>query len=161
LSRPDHLLLPREIYMAILEHAKSELPNECCGMLAGVREGNVLSVKACHKLVNEAKSPTEYFAAECLFQVHRTMRESGHHEIAIYHSHPKSPAIPSKKDLERNAYGDSVVHFIISLNGAEPELRGWWLTEDAYEEARWTVIDSWLARFFRFVLRLFGISRSR
>jgi len=141
LSRPEQLLLPRPFYTAMLEHAQSALPNECCGVLAGVRDGNILRAEAWHKLVNEAESPTEYHAGDCLFAVYKAMREQGHEFVAIYHSHPKTAPVPSKKDLARNFYGDCVVHFIISLQGPESELRGWWLMEDAFEEASWKVID--------------------
>jgi proteasome lid subunit RPN8/RPN11 len=117
------------------------LPNECCGLLAGVHDGAALSVQALHQLINEANSPTEYRAEKCLFEAHKKMRDSGHDIVAIYHSHPTSAPVPSKKDLARNFYGDSVVHFIIGLSGAAPEMRGWWLTEDAYEEAAWNLVD--------------------
>jgi proteasome lid subunit RPN8/RPN11 len=126
----------------MLEHAQAELPNECCGILAGVRDGDELIAADRHPLTNEAASPTEYLAADSLFAVHKTMRERGQEIVAIYHSHPTSAPIPSKKDLERNFYGDSVVHFIIGLSGAEPELRGWWLEEQTFESADWKILEA-------------------
>jgi proteasome lid subunit RPN8/RPN11 len=125
----------------MLEHAQAELPNECCGVLTGVRAGDELIVHDCHPLKNEAASPTEYLAGESLFAVHKTMRERGHEIVAIYHSHPTSAAIPSKKDLERNYYGDVVVHFIIGLNDATPDVRGWWLGEQSYDSADWKILE--------------------
>ncbi len=126
----------------MLEHAKAELPNECCGLLAGVRDGDVLRVEACYKLKNEAESPTEFFAANGLGEINAKMRACRHEIVAIYHSHPTSEPIPSNKDLERNYYGDCVVHFIIGLNGAEPEMRGWWLLEKSSEPAKWKIDES-------------------
>ena len=35
LSIPFRLLIPREHYGAMVVQAKAELPNECCGLLAG------------------------------------------------------------------------------------------------------------------------------
>jgi proteasome lid subunit RPN8/RPN11 len=101
----------------------------------------VLRVLAVHLLVNEADSPTEYHAEKSVFEATKAMRQAGHDIVAIYHSHPTSEPIPSKKDLERNFYGDCVVHFIIGLAGPTPLLRGWWLTESAFEEAAWEIID--------------------
>ena len=142
LSRSDLLLLPRRFYQAMIQHARTELPNECCGLLAGVREGQVLRVEAWHPLVNEYASPVEYLSASgSLFKASKEMRERGHDIVAIYHSHPTSDPIPSKKDLERNYYGDCVVHFIIGLQGPEPIVCGWWLTETTFEKAVWKIIE--------------------
>jgi [CysO sulfur-carrier protein]-S-L-cysteine hydrolase len=140
LSRSEHLLLPRHLYIEMVQHAQTELPNECCGVLAGLREGDVLRVLAAHPLVNEAASPKEYLSAPV--QAHKACREAGHEFLAIYHSHPTSAPIPSKTDLERNFYGTSVVHFIIGVSEPEPVVRGWWLTDDAFAEAAWEIIEA-------------------
>ena len=126
----------------MLEHSQAELPNECCGVLTGERDDEMLRAFDVHSLENEAKSRTEYLAAKGLFAVNKLMRERGHDIVAIYHSHPTSAPIPSKKDLERNFYGDSVVHFIVGLAGAEPELRGWWLEEHSYEPTEWQIVEA-------------------
>src|SRR5262249_26238583 len=128
LSRPEQLLLPRQFYNAMIAHAQSELPNECCGMLAGLREGNVLRVEACFPVVNQAAGPVAYRSEpHSMFAADKERRRLGLEFVAIYHSHPTSAPIPSRTDLARN-YSDDVVNFIISLNGLEPEMRGWWLT---------------------------------
>lgn len=148
--------MPRQFLDAMIQHARTELPNECCGLLAGARDGDVLRVEARHELVNEAASPTEYFAAKSMFAATKKMREFSHEIVAIYHSHPTSAPVPSRKDLERNFYGDSVVHFIIGFYrlfylfplGAKayvreptPLVRGWWLTETTFEETVWQVVE--------------------
>ena len=38
-------------------------------------------------------------------------------------------------------YGDEVVHFIISLQFAQPEVRGWRLSATDYREAEWACVD--------------------
>ena len=63
------------------------------------------------------------------------MRESALELLAFYHSHPTSPPIPSKTDLAQNFYGSEVVHLIISLQGPEPEVRGWHLRETDFQPA--------------------------
>ncbi len=141
LSISTHLALPRNFYAAMVEHAQAELPNECCGLLAGVRDGDVLRVEAWHPLVNEAASAIEYRSEpRSMFQAVKAMRPFGHDIVAIYHSHPTSAPIPSRTDLERNFSAD-VVNLIISLKDAEPLMRGWWLTENAFEEAAWRIIE--------------------
>ena len=140
LSTSAHLLLPRPLYLAMLNHAQTELPNECCGLFAGVREADAWRVKAIHPLVNEAASPREYHSAP--FQAEKACRAAGHEFLAIYHSHPTSPPIPSKTDLERNFYGTSVMHLIIGLSEETPLVRGWWLLEASFEEADWRIVES-------------------
>jgi proteasome lid subunit RPN8/RPN11 len=142
LSRSDHLLLPRHLYTEMVQHAQTELPNECCGVLAGVREGDVLRVLARHPLINAAASPIEYLSEpRSMFDAVKAMRTEGHEILAIYHSHPTSEPIPSKTDLGRN-YSPDVVNFIISLAGPEPVVRGWWLTDARFAEAAWEIVEA-------------------
>ncbi|HLJ98099.1 MAG TPA: M67 family metallopeptidase [Gemmataceae bacterium] len=124
----------------MVAQARAELPNECCGLLAGlVDEGNIGRVHQHYPLVNNAASPREYLANDrTLFHAHRDMRERGLQLLAIYHSHPVSDPVPSKTDLERNFF-DDVMHLIVSLKTEVPLLRGWWLTEKEYREAEWEV----------------------
>jgi proteasome lid subunit RPN8/RPN11 len=64
------------------------------------------------------------------------MRARGIDILAIYHSHPTSEPVPSRKDRERN-YSPDVMNFIISLASNEPQVRAWWLTSDDHREAEW------------------------
>jgi proteasome lid subunit RPN8/RPN11 len=131
------LQLPRIFREEIIAHARAELPNECVGLLAGVREGGMGRVVTRYPLVNEAASPIEYLSqAQSMFAADRAMRQAGLDLLAIYHSHPASAPIPSRKDLERS-YSPDVVNFIISLKDNSPLLRGWWLTERQYRELDW------------------------
>lgn len=124
----------------MVAHAQVELPNECCGILAGTDDGVVLRR---YPLTNSAASPREYSAeGRDRFEVEKDMRRHGIHELAIYHSHPTSAPVPSRTDLERNGYGRSVVHLIVSLQESVPLVRGWWLGESDYEEATWEVIEA-------------------
>src|SRR5947209_1384872 len=100
---PFRLVVPRDLYDAMLAQALSERPNECCGLLAGVVEGGVGRVSRRYPLVNEAASPVEYLSEpRSLFEAHRDMWKSGLDVLAVYHSHPTSAAVPSRKDVERN-----------------------------------------------------------
>src|SRR5688572_13540375 len=122
MSRSDHLLLPRQLYMDMLAQAQSEFPNECCGLLAGITENDAgrLRVLKRYALVNEAASRIEYRSeAKSMFAAVKDMRAFDHEMLAIYHSHPTSAPVPSRTDLERNDDRD-IVHFIISLQGVVP-----------------------------------------
>ena len=131
--------------------AKAELPNECCGLLAGFvrppeqvhtapEEWNdrPIGVVTCrYPLVNNAASAREYLANDrVLFNVFRDMRERGLDLLAVYHSHPVTDPVPSKTDLERN-YFEEIMHLIISLKREPPVVRGWCLGEKEYREGEW------------------------
>jgi proteasome lid subunit RPN8/RPN11 len=147
LSTPFRLLVPQTLYDQMLAQARAELPNECCGFLAGKvmepdRPGDPPrgQVLCRYPLVNEAASPVEYFSASrSLFDAHRDMRRQGIDILAVYHSHPASDPVPSRKDRQNNLYGPDVVHLIISLKGSKPLTRGWWLTPEDYREAEWEI----------------------
>ena len=54
----------------------------------------------------------------------RSIRANGETLLAIVHSHPKGPAFPSSRDIERAWYPDAA-HVIVSLAFAEtPDVRG-------------------------------------
>lgn len=147
----------------MLAQAHSERPLECCGLLAGIQDaplapvlggagmglrGMVPVARVMHRypLTNALASPTEYLSdAQGMFDAVRDMRRLGTDVIAVYHSHPTTHPVPSRKDLERN-YSPDVVNFIISLKDAVPEMRGWWLTADEYQEAQWELIDDEVVR---------------
>jgi proteasome lid subunit RPN8/RPN11 len=133
------LVIPRPVYDAMLAHAAAELPAECCGILAGRVEDGVGLVSGHYPLVNELASPTEYVSdAESMFAAWRAWRAAGTDVLAVYHSHPGSAPVPSRRDLERN-YSEAVVNLIIGLAGDEPEVRGWWLTATDYHEAEFVI----------------------
>ncbi len=126
----------------MLDQAQAELPNECCGLLAGRLTDGVGRVEMRYPLVNELASPREYNAApKSLIAADKDMRARGIDLLAIYHSHPTTAPAPSKKDLERNFYGMLVMFLIIGLKDAQPDVRGWWLAESDFREAIWDIID--------------------
>jgi proteasome lid subunit RPN8/RPN11 len=127
---PSVLEIPAFIFDRIIEHARGELPLECCGLLAG--QGSAISVH--YVLRNELASPVAYSAdARDLFLAFRDMRDRALELLAIYHSHPNAPAYPSQIDLRENYYGDTP-RIIISLAREPPEVRAFRLLDDHSEE---------------------------
>jgi proteasome lid subunit RPN8/RPN11 len=122
----------------MIAQAVAELPNECCGLLAGTPDGRVTHR---YGLINAAASPVEYLSdARSMFEAVRDMRRHGVDVVAVYHSHPTSAPAPSRKDREQN-YSADIVNLIVSLQSTDPEVRGWWLSESDAREAEWDVID--------------------
>lgn len=136
---PFRLIVPRSSHDAMVAHALAERPNECCGLLAGVRNEGVARVVAHYPLVNALASPVEYEAEhKSLLAAHRDTWARQIDVLAVYHSHPTSPPVPSRKDMERS-YWEGVVYLIISLMASTPEVRGWWISATDYREAEWEV----------------------
>ena len=145
---PFRLIVPVLVYRELVAQAITEQPNECCGLLGGVVEictattGMALRVGRVVKrysLVNEAHSPVEFYQdGKGLFEATRDMRNLSLDTLAVYHSHPLSPPVPSKKDLAMN-WSTEVVNVIVSLATTPPTVRAWWLTDVDYREAEWEV----------------------
>jgi proteasome lid subunit RPN8/RPN11 len=134
------LLLPRHLYEMMLSHARQELRNECCGLLAGNIVDDIGRATQHFAIRNDLASPLEYSTnPRDLLDAMKSMRAAGTEPLAIYHSHPTSRPVPSRTDIARNYWGETAVHLIIGLAEAEPEVRGWWIWETGYEEAAWSL----------------------
>ena len=139
MTDPFRLVIPRPIYEAMLDHAKAELPAECCGQLAGTIVDGVGRVTLHLPLVNALTSPTEFLSDSASTRAeYKAVKATGTEVLAVYHSHPSSDPVPSRRDRERN-YGERIVNLIIGLRAAEPNVRGWWLTAESAREAAWDV----------------------
>jgi proteasome lid subunit RPN8/RPN11 len=121
-----------ELLGRVVEHARRDAPNECCGVIA-VRDGAATAV---HEAQNTAASPYRFEVDG--MELHRllTRIEDGGEELgAIYHSHTRSPAHPSQTDVNFAAGWPGVEWLIVGLAGAgEPEVRSFRIDEGRIEE---------------------------
>ncbi|MBI4321328.1 MAG: M67 family metallopeptidase [Chloroflexi bacterium] len=100
----------------MIAHAREEKPHEACGLLAGVN-GRVIKH---YRGTNADQNRRVRYSMDPLEQL-RAMKEIDDNDwqlLAIYHSHPHSPAYPSPTDVQLAFYPDSI-YVIISL--ADPE----------------------------------------
>jgi proteasome lid subunit RPN8/RPN11 len=115
---------------AIIDHACEGFPLEVCGILGGT-EGVVSSL---FRMTNTDQSnehfmmdPTEQFA------VIKEIRAKGMEMLAIYHSHPESPARPSAEDI-RLALTPNVSYIIVSLEKVNtPVLKSFRISRNCIE----------------------------
>jgi proteasome lid subunit RPN8/RPN11 len=129
------LVIPEDIRDAMIAHSVRESPLECCGLIGGFPP----FVSSFHPLRNALASEVLYDAdPRDLIEAVQALRAREAEILAIYHSHPRSPAIPSQTDLARNYYGE-VPRIIISLLGKTPEMRIWRLDEHSYDELSWRI----------------------
>ncbi len=127
------LLIPISILDAMVDHCRREAPLECCGILGGLAP----RVSSFHPMRNADASEVRYRAdPHDLIQAVTALRSRKAQIVAIYHSHPRWAAIPSRTDLEENHY-DDVPRIIVSLLDETPEVRVWRLEPDAYVELAW------------------------
>jgi len=105
------LLIPKNIHDELISHAKEGFPLEVCGILGGVGE----SVSAIYRMTNTDAS-NEHFMMEPKeqFAVVKDLRTKGLTMLAVYHSHPETPARPSEEDIQL-ALTPGVSHLIISV----------------------------------------------
>lgn len=89
--------------------ARAAYPDECCGLLEGVRDGDRFHVKALYPARNlSARSdrfdidPSDHIAAQ------KAARANGRGIIGCYHSHPDGTARPSQTDTAGAAQNDFV-----------------------------------------------------
>ena len=127
----ERLIVTPEQVAEIVAHARAECPLEACGLLGG-QDGRVEKV---YPLPNAERSPVRYLAdPEAQFQAMMEIEERGWEIVAIYHSHPASPAYPSATDLEMAFYPEAL-SLILSLADRErPTLRAFRIGEGQIEE---------------------------
>lgn len=126
------LRLPPAVREAMIEHARREAPNECCGLLIG--KGT--SITDCHPARNKIAShnrfqinPSDHFVAI------RKARAAGLEVVGAYHSHPGTAAVPSPSDLAEASDGAPVM-VIVSLLPPAPVVRAFLLEKTGSKEIR-------------------------
>ncbi len=123
------ITIEKGIIERMIYQARQELPNECCGILAGQKNGNNIEVKEIYPVKNIDESP-EHFSMDPKeqFQVYYAIRDRGLKLLGNYHSHPATPSRPSREDI-RLAYDPEAVYAILSLAGADPVLKFFYIKD--------------------------------
>jgi desampylase len=105
---------------AIVAHASEAAPEECCGLLVGTSDAILESVRA----RNVADAPASRFLVDPKDHVdgRREARRRGLEVVGFYHSHPRSPALPSETDVAEASYPDCL-YMIVSLASEPPDAR--------------------------------------
>lgn len=124
------LRVPIPIRDEIESHA-AEDRNETCGLLGGKLNDGIALVDCHFPLINEHPCPTRYHAEpRSLLAAFKALRVAGRELLAIWHSHPGAPPVPSRIDLEEWHY-----HDVIMVILGEGVWRGWWVSKEEYHEA--------------------------
>lgn len=138
------VVLPAAMRDAIVAHARGELPNEACGLIAGTAapaEGGLATTW--HATRNRAASPLRYEVhPEDLLRAIIAIDDAGEAIWGIVHSHVRSAARPSATDVGAAFYPEAL-YLVVSLADDEadpdtgaPSVRAWRIVDgSAFEVA--------------------------
>jgi proteasome lid subunit RPN8/RPN11 len=129
--------IARALYDEMIEHAREEAPNECCGMVA-TRDGEAVKV---HRAVNAAASPLRYEIDGA--EQYRIQMEIDDADLAlgaIYHSHTRTDPYPSQTDINLAFYPDALYLIVGIADPAQPQLRGYSIRDGQVSEAELVVV---------------------
>jgi len=125
------LKIPGNIFEQMVEQAKAESPIEACGILSGKNR----TVEKLYKMTNTDQSSDHFMMVpKEQFKVAKDIRAADIEMLAIYHSHPETPARPSSEDI-RLAVTPNVVYIIVSLqNRSYPYMKGFLIENENVAE---------------------------
>ena len=130
------MVIPRAFADAVIEHARADYPNECCGLFA-VDDG---AVSKLYPAENIHHSPLR-FEIDGLFVMKTNDEiESQGSTLGLYHSHTKSPAYPSQTDVNFAELWPGAIWLIVSLADRDaPDLRAFRIDGPDVQEVELTV----------------------
>ena len=128
--------IARALYDEMIEHARQEAPNECCGMVAA-RDSEAVKV---HRAVNAAASPLRYEidGAE-QYRIQMEIDDADLELGAIYHSHTRTDPYPSQTDINLAFYPDALYLIVGVADPTQPQLRGYSIRDGQVSEAELVV----------------------
>ncbi len=125
-----------DMFDDMVAHALADAPLECCGMIAAA-DGEATRV---YRAANTAASQLRYeFDPKELLAIHKEIDAADWEIGAIYHSHTRSPPLPSQTDINLAFYPDSL-YVIIGVADGSPDVRAFRIVDAQVEEAELTVV---------------------
>jgi [CysO sulfur-carrier protein]-S-L-cysteine hydrolase len=112
-------------YATVLGACQGCYPAEVCGLI-GARRGVLGKAYPVPNVAKQALGRCGFLMdSRAQLRIMREIEDSGLGLGAIYHSHPRAPAIPSEGDI-RLAFYPEVLHLIVGLHDpASPQVRAW------------------------------------
>ena len=131
------LQIPGHISQRMIDQARAGAPLEVCGILGG--KGNIVS--AIYPMTNTDASRDHFMMdPREQFSVVKALRSQELEMLAVYHSHPATPARPSAEDI-RLARTPDISYVIVSLvDSSAPELRSFRISGGGVEPEELKII---------------------
>jgi proteasome lid subunit RPN8/RPN11 len=117
----------------MIQHSKSESPNEACGILAGSIDGDLVRATEVYRCENVHPNPTMEFFLKPEDQLRVFLELEGRKEadvVGFYHSHPRGPSSPSQIDASKNYWPDYPMAIVALV--PEPEVSFWKWKDGGY-----------------------------
>lgn len=128
--------IPQHLIDELVAHARGELPNECCGMIAA-KDGAAVEA---YRAVNAEASPVRYgIEPNDQYRIMMAIEERGWELGAIYHSHTRSPAYPSQTDVNLAFYPDTLYVIVSLQDPSNPDVKAFRIVDGKIEEAELAV----------------------
>jgi proteasome lid subunit RPN8/RPN11 len=129
--------IARKLYDELVAHARSEAPNECCGIVASNGDGDAVRV---YGATNKHASPLRFEIDEAeLYDINKEIDEAGWDVGAIYHSHTRTPPEPSQTDINGAARWPGSLWIIVGLADGEPDVRTWSIVDGVVSQVELAV----------------------
>ncbi len=129
---PHALTLPHAFLMAMQEHVLACLPDEACGLIGGRASIGLLWLPVTNRLASPGAYEMDARATLAVFQ---RFEAENMDLLAIFHSHPTGPAVPSPTDIHRFAY-PGVWSLILSPRGQGWQLRAFRIAGGGFSEGQ-------------------------
>jgi proteasome lid subunit RPN8/RPN11 len=128
--------IQREVYRQIVGEATAAAPLECCGYLAGIGR----TITRAYPMKNMDQSTVHFsFDPGEQFATIKQVRKQNLKVLAIYHSHPETPARPSEEDI-RLAFDSEISYVIISLCAEQEVVRSFQIHNGQVEPEELTIL---------------------
>jgi proteasome lid subunit RPN8/RPN11 len=125
-AAPTALSITPVQWQTVLDHLRSSLPAEGCGLLAcAENDDDEVAILEVFLGRNTLESPTRFRMDPAqVIDAFRSMRENGLRLAAIFHSHPGTPPTLSPIDLAEAHYPDAAI-VIVSFVTDPPHAKAW------------------------------------
>lgn len=130
------LTLPQQLIDEMVAHARDDLPNECCGIIAR----DAVGALTLYRTTNAEASPWRFnIPPQELLHLYNAIEAADADMLVIYHSHVASEARPSPTDLNiaRLHRGPNPWPYwvLVSLKDEQPSVRAWRIDESPEPDA--------------------------
>ena len=131
------MVVARALIDEIVAHARDDLPNECCGIVAS-QDGTAVKV---FRATNAEASPVRYgLDPREQYRIMREIDDQGWSLGAIYHSHTRSAAYPSQTDVNLAFYPDALYVIVSLADPDNPDVRAFRIVGGEIDEAEFSVV---------------------
>ncbi len=119
--------ISRSLVDDMVDHARAEAPNECCGMLAA-QDGRTVAVHRARNFdprTGAGPSPLRFVVhPEDVFRITTEIEDAGQ-DLIIYHSHTRTEPRPSQTDINFADNWPDAIQIIVGVRDPEADVRAW------------------------------------